>query len=136
MQTCLDLLTEVNQVLMRLHEVNKDMVSQIKHGNADKLELHVDKRQALLEILDVLDEHLESSIDNKQYSNDLPFISKEIRLRKELLESVFTQEIEVNKLLEVEKQKVLLELQSMQKNRKIVSAYKSGNKKVKVDKEI
>ncbi len=136
MQSCLELLAEVNQVLMRLHEVNKDMISHIRHGNADKVELHVDKRQALLEMLDVLDEYLEAAIDTKKYHDDLPGINKEIGLRKELLESVFSQEIDVHKLLEVEKQKVLLELQSIQKNRKVVSAYKSGNKKTKVDKEI
>ncbi|MCB0347513.1 MAG: hypothetical protein KDD37_01695 [Bdellovibrionales bacterium] len=135
MQSCLELLSEVNQVLMRLHEVNKDMLKHIKHGNSDKIELHVDKRQALLEILDVLDEYLEAAIDTKKHHGDLPGINKEIGLRKELLESVFSQEIEVNKLLEVEKQKVLLELHSLQKNKKVVSAYKSGNKKMKVDKE-
>lgn len=135
MQSCLELLGEVNQVLMRLHEVNRDMVLQIKIGNADKLELHVDKRQALLDVLDLLDEYLEVAIDTKQHHPDLPAINKEIGLRKELLESVFAQEIEINKLLEVEKHKVLLELQSLQKNRKVVSAYKSGGKKAAVDKE-
>lgn len=135
MQSCLELLAEVNQVLMRLHEVNKDMISHIRYGNSDKVELYVDKRQALLEILDVLDEYLEAAIDTKKYHDDLPGINKEIGLRKELLESVFSQEIDVHKLLEVEKQKVLLELQSLQKNRKVVSAYKSGNKKTNVDKE-
>jgi hypothetical protein len=135
MQSCLDLLAEVNQVLMRLHEVNRDMVIQIKHGNSDKLDIHVDRRQALLDVLDLLDEYLEVAIDTKQHHPDLPAINKEIGLRKELLESVFGQEIEINKLLEVEKHKVLLELQSLQKNRKVVSAYKSGTKKTNVDRD-
>lgn len=135
MQSCLELMLEANQVLMRLHEVNRAMVQQIKSGNTDAVEFHVDKRQALLDVLDLLDEYLDVAIDTRQHHPDLPAINKEISLRRELLESVFTQEIEINKLIEVEKQKVLLELQSLQKNRKVVSAYKSGNKKSKVEKE-
>tara|TARA_B100001248_G_C27399124_1_gene468442 strand:- start:807 stop:1214 length:408 start_codon:yes stop_codon:yes gene_type:complete len=131
----IELMRECNQILMRLHDVNKQQLVYLRQGEFNKLDIFTDKRQAILEMLDIVEEQLDRRL-NELTEDEKPAMSREISLRKEVLQSILNQEMDLHKLVEQEKSKTILELQGSKKHRKAVSAYKSGVGKNKDLKEV
>lgn len=135
MSRALDLMKECNQVLLRLHDLNKQQISSLTNGDFNGLDLFADKRQAVLEMLDVLEEQLDGKLKSLEES-DKSNMHKEIKLRKEVLQGVLEQEFKLHQLLEKEKTKVALEITHNKKNHKAVSSYKSKQDHSKPLKEV
>ena len=133
--SALETMEECNQILMRLYTINKNQIISMKDGSYQSLDLFTDRRQAVLEMLDIVEDQLDREWDNLKESQKKP-MAKEISLRKEVLQNILEQEIDLHRLIESEKNRTMLEIHSTKKNHKVVSAYKSGRVEKKLDKDI
>lgn len=133
--SALETMRECNQILMRLHAVNKNQISSMKDGSYQNLETFTDKRQAILEMLDIVEDQLDAQWSKLEETHKNA-MAKEISLRKEVLQNILEQEIDLHRLIEAEKNRTMLEIHATKKSHKVVSAYKSGRTDKKLDRDI
>jgi hypothetical protein len=134
----IEFMQERNNYLIRFHNLNKEQIVAIKQRNIDGIDAFYEKRQAILDVIDVLDEKIQVSV--QQHSTitveQKAIASKEILFRDELIHDILKQDLEVISLIEQEKQYLFEEMNQLKKSRKAVSAYSSKSRKSSYDKEL
>ena len=59
----IEFMQERNNYLIRFHNLNKEQIVAIKIRNIDGIDAFYEKRQAILDIIDVLDEKIQISVN-------------------------------------------------------------------------
>lgn len=134
----IEFMQERNNYLIRFHNLNKEQIVAIKIRNIDGIDAFYEKRQAILDIIDVLDEKIQISVNQHAEITveQKSMVNKEILFRDELIHDILKQDLEVISLIEHEKQMLFEEMNQLQKSRKVVSAYSSKSRKSSFDKEL
>lgn len=130
---------ERNHYFEKYHSLNEREINKFESGNFSGIDTLYENRQAILDIIDVIEQRmndstleLPSSIDAETKSE----LSSLLSYKDELLKRILEQDIHIMALIETEKNNIINELAESKSGRKAVSAYKSGRRKNSLNKEL
>lgn len=154
----LELLAEKKHFLIEFNKINLQSLALFQKSNFDNIEFFYNSRESLLEIIKYIDQKIEnlaratlrlastplavgvSSSLNQHHPKGLSqedakmvaFIKLEI---KALTQDILNQDMQILALMDSEKSSIIKELQSIGKNKKHFSSYKTKISYNKVDEE-
>ena len=141
MDKIIALLKERNKFLSKFSALNGAEMTKMGTGNFDSIDEFYSTREGLLEII----KQIELMLDKRlailgEFENVAPGIKKHVsqllRERDELVNQILAQDLEILSMIDDFKNNIIRELQSLRKNRKVISSYKSGEVQNVLDEEI
>lgn len=132
MPRLIELMKERNYYLIKYFNLNEREMHLFRGGNFDSLDPFYETRQAILDIVEVLDEKVDEELmalkveDVEGLQDDMADLLSE---KDSIVEKVLDQDLQLISLIETEKGKILREVLDAKSNKKAVGAYKSGNVK-------
>ena len=140
MQDIIQILKEKNQHLEKFFELNEQEMLSFNDGNFDNLEVFYQSREALLEMIHILDERIEKSnqaesipamISDKQKVEILKALDK----KNELVTGILSQDLQILSCIESAKSTIIKELSQVRTAKKVIGSYKSGEPNKRLDEE-
>lgn len=139
MSNLLELHKEKNIFLERFSQLNADELSNFANGNFDKIEAFYNQREKILEILQFIEDKisLQSHLaTTKVWSGtERKMLENAILEIKILTHTIVQQDMDILSLVDATKSAIIRELQSLKKNKKSVSGYKTKVDHHQIDEE-
>ena len=132
------LLSERNRYLSQFCVLNRVQIERLKKNNFEQLSEFYLMREQILAIVEKI-EHL---IHQKAESYNGPIdaqnrekIQSLLTEKDKIIKDIVDQDLAILSSIEKEKTNIITELKVLQKGRKVISSYKSGNRNSKIDEE-
>ena len=139
MQKLLHFMAERNKYLEKYYSINESEISRFHSGDFEGIDLFYANREAILEIIDVIESHINQNIESIE-TEPAQMIKNEInnmlQFKDEIIKRILKQDLDLISCIDKEKTKLIIEMQDTKKNKKAISSYKGGVKKSKFDKEL
>lgn len=139
MEAYLKYVMDRNHYFDKYYSLNQREIKKFEAGDFSGIDSLYENRQAILEIVTVIEQRMNDiaqevvdSIDSETKSN----LKALFEYKDELLKQILDQDIHIMSLVEVEKNNIIQELAESRTGKKAVSAYKSGRKKNSLNKEL
>lgn len=132
MPRIIELMTERNHYLVRYYNLNEREMYHYREGNFDSLDAFYETREAILDIVAVLDEKIDEelmALEVEVVEAQQDKIADLLSEKDSIVEKVLDQDLQLISLIETEKGKILKEFLETKNNKKAVGAYKSGSVK-------
>lgn len=138
MSSVVELLTDKNTCLEKFFKLNEAELESLSAGNFEGLETFYQSRDGILEIIRKIDEMIERSHDEVGgvREDDLALrdgIIEALDYKQNLVTKILEQDLEILSLVENKKSNIIKELNQIKSTKKIMSSYKSGSKKSRLD---
>jgi antirestriction protein ArdC len=124
------LLSERNRYLSQFAAIGNIQIQRLKNKNFEQLNEFYMTREHILGVVS----KIEAIVNQKLEDKSIVFTSEQKRKINEvlgekdaLIKGILGQDLDILSSIEQEKSSIILELKVLQKGRKTVSAYKSGN---------
>ncbi len=125
----ISLMKEKNHFLEKYMNLNEREGVHFQAGMFDRLEMFYADRERILEIVKYLDGEIDreqASLDPAQIDRDAKSeIAAQLEIKKEVVDQVLKQDLDILSLIEKEKSNIIRELQDLRRDRKGLSGYKS-----------
>jgi hypothetical protein len=139
MNKTVEYLEEKNNYLEKFLGLNRDWLDRLTRGDFAELENFRENRENILNIVKHIDALIEThsnntdpiTVDDATKSR----INKLLDRKDTLVRVILSQDLEIMELIEAAKSQIIRELTQVQKGRKTIGSYKSGNRKDIVDEE-
>lgn len=133
------LMKEKNHFLEKYMNLNERETVHFQSGKFDRLEMFYTDRERILEII----KYLDGEIDREQQTLEPAEVNQEekaeiaaqLEIKKEVVDQVLKQDLDILSLIEREKSNIIRELQSLRKDKKGISGYKSSMTTHRVNEE-
>jgi hypothetical protein len=133
------LMKEKNHFLEKYMSLNEREVVHFQTGKFDRLEMFYADRERILEIIKYLDGEIDreqKTLSPEQVNQDAKAeIAAQLEIKKEVVDQVLKQDLDILSLIEREKSSIIRELQNLRKDKKGISGYKSSIPTSRVNEE-
>lgn len=125
----ISLMKEKNHFLEKYMNLNERESIHFQSGIFDRLEMFYADRERILEIIKYLDGEIDreqASLDPQEMDRESKAeIAAQLEIKKEVVDQVLKQDLDILSLIEKEKSNIIRELQDLRRDRKGISGYKS-----------
>lgn len=140
MQLVIKLLQERNKFLAKFSALNIAEMKRMLEGDFDRIDAFYATREGILDIIRQIELMLEKRLMQTGNFSDIPASVKKLvadllKERDELIGQILNQDLEILTCIDKTKNSIIRELQTLRKNRKVISSYKSGKRESLVDEE-
>jgi hypothetical protein len=132
------LLGERNRYLSQFCILNNVQIGRLNNDNYDQLsEFYLMREQilAVVEKIELLIEQKSTIIDPAIANEKREKIENLLSQKDQIIRDILKQDLEILSSIEKQKTHIITELKSLQKGKKVLTAYKSGIKNNKIDEE-
>jgi hypothetical protein len=130
----IELLKQKKHFLSEFCQISSSGLMNFKKNNFDEIDLFYNGRESLLEIIQYIDQKIESIPPSEAFDPKMIAILKlEI---KALSQEILNQDMKILSIVDNEKSNIIKELQNISKNKKNVSSYKTKVSRHQIDEEI
>ncbi|MCB0413626.1 MAG: flagellar protein FliT [Bdellovibrionales bacterium] len=132
MNKIIDLLTEKNTYLEKFYSLNETEVLNFMDSNFDGLERFYESRDAILNMIRIVDEKIEEfnktdvSSAEKICDSDKKAVLEALAFKDEIVQRILAQDLQILSCIENEKSMIIKELRSTQVAKKAINGYKTG----------
>jgi len=138
MKSLVELLKHKNHFLEKFYSTNESELKRLFQSNFDNLDNFYHTRDSILEVLQHIDGEInkihvtqfELSDDEKKQAH------KELEVKELFVSRIIAQDLEILQTIENEKNKIIIELSDVQKNKRAIKSYIHNQKKITVDEEL
>ena len=136
----LSLLEEKNNYFEKFIGLNKLELQRLSRSDFTDLQDFRESRENILNIIKHIDTMIESRTAEISPLIIPPEFKQRIRellyAKDELVHTILAQDLEIMQIIDSAKSQIIIELQSVRKNKKTIGSYKSFNKKEILDEEV
>lgn len=129
------LLLERNRHLKQFASLNTNQIEKIRSKDFENINDFYTNRENLLLVIEKIENLINEKLENKNinFSNQNKLdINKIFSEKDEIIKGILNQDLEILSFIDNEKNNLISQLKVTQKNKKTLSAYKSGNKNSKI----
>lgn len=135
----ISLMKEKNHFLEKYMNLNVRESVHFQAGIFDRLEIFYSDRERILEIIKYLDQEIQRAQEelNPEMvgAEAKAEIAAQLEIKKEVIDQVLKQDLDILSLIEKEKSNIIRELQDLRKDKKGISSYKSMKSTNRLDEE-
>lgn len=138
MKSLVELLKHKNHFLEKFYSTNENELKRLFQSNFDNLDNFYHTRDSILEVLQHIDQEI-----NKMHLTQFELTADEknqaqieLQVKEQFVTRIINQDLEILQTIENEKNKIILELSDVQKNKKAIKSYIHNQKKLTVNEEL
>lgn len=125
MNRLITLYYEKNHYLEKFYSCGETELKNFLHGEFQNLDAFYDTREKILKMINYVDSQVEKSYQ-KIHLNDLEKreLKKALDIKDEYVQRIMEQDLEILSCIEQFKSSLIIEMQNLQRGKKVVSRYK------------
>lgn len=138
MDTIITLLKDKNYHLQKFHQLNEGELLNFSEGNFDGLEVFYQSRETILDLVRCIDRLIEAAANAEGETPTVSDAHKQEMIRTmnakdDIVTRILGQDLQILSCIEQAKSDIIKELRTVQSNKKVVGAYKSGDQPSKLN---